>query len=166
MPEPTTKRPVSPGHATYDPVYETEASFLELIGSAIAMGLSIVFAVVSLCEMSASAWGGQLTMVVFFVVACIWIAFSVRSHYIYTDRLEVKCPLTFTDKTTYTIPFADIQEVVINYTSNRYPFSELVVRTANRTHSWRFPRSVHLINTFASHLEGRGVKVKKNLRTN
>lgn len=164
MPEPTTKRPVTPGPATSAPVYETEVSFLELLGGAVIIGLSLLFAVVSLCQMSASSWGGQLTLVVFFLVVCVWVAFGSHSYHVYNDRLVVRYPLTFTERTTKTIPFSRVKEVLFNFKESRPRISELVVKTRSHNYGWYFSRDMELIHTFAAHLEAQGVKVVKKIR--
>jgi hypothetical protein len=143
------------------PLLETDIFFADLLVVISFATLSLVAAVVFLFRMSADAWGGQLTMALFFLAVTIWIIFTPKTFHLYADRLVIKKPLTYLPATTTVIRLSAIKEVYIGRRGYPGRGTFMTVKTRSSTYQYRIASDIAFIDDFIDHLRVQGIKAER-----
>lgn len=117
-------------------------------------------------DMTRTSWGGQLTMIVFFLFFLVQGIRSAKVFILYPDRLVVKRPFTFTSKTDVIFEVSILTEVIFRNVSGRFGGPHIIIKgklprksySVTVEESYRIDVSDSLLQEFISCLSGLGVK--------
>lgn len=165
MSQSATRRPATVEEQSPIPVLETDVVFADLLICISSATLSLATAILLLFNMSAAAWGGQLTLAFFFIAIAMWAAWSSETYHLYTDKLLIKKPLTYLSSTTTVIPLSSMKEVTIKTVKYRHRRTYLTIKTRSRTYQYTVSRDMEFIDTFIAKLQQLGVNAHKDSYT-
>lgn len=162
MSESVTRSPATAEEQSSIPLLETDIVFADLLICISFAILSLVAAIVLILRMSSDAWGGQLTLALFFLAVAIWIVFTPQTYHLYPDKLIIKKPLTYLPFTTTVIPVSAIKEVIIKEGSYPRRRTYLTIRTHSRNYEYRIAKDIDFIDGFIGELQQLGVHSRKS----
>lgn len=108
-------------------------------------------------------WGLQLFVCLFFAVWIVQAVRGAKTFHLFSDRLVVRRPFTFTTKVDQVYRVEELREVVFSRIKGRFGGPHLHIRANGRYADYRIDFTEKIRNIFISELVKLGVKVSSKM---
>lgn len=108
-------------------------------------------------------WGGQIFILCFFILWIIQVIRVAKTFHLYSDRLIIKRPFFFTEKTNVIFMTVDIKEVIFRKIKGRFGGPHIIIKTKKLNASYRIDFSNSVLEDFINQLQRLGIKSSKEI---
>lgn len=142
-------------------IFETNLTVFDRFLVIIQIAAGVLGIVYFSAKLTRDEWGSQIFILSFFAFWIIQVIRIAKTFHLYHDRLIIKRPFFFTEKTNVIFMTADIKEVIFRKIKGRFGGPHIIIRAKRLNGSYRINFSNSVLDDFIVQLQRLGIKSSK-----